>query len=189
MLGTWQGYLAISRIRAAKPAGKPYKLFDERGLFLLVTPAGGRLRRLRYRLGGVEKLLTNARRISRRFAETGAREARRRSQARCRRDRSKRQAPGRAQRWRQHLRASSSNARCSEVRIGSTRSRPPFVPCVTLRYVPLSARWGRSCIASRARRPKASCNWRCTATRSSFWRTCSIFASTSMPCPDQVLSW
>jgi hypothetical protein len=58
MLGTWQGYLAISRIRAAKPAGKPYKLFDERGLFLLVTPAGGRLRRLRYRLGGVEKLLT-----------------------------------------------------------------------------------------------------------------------------------
>jgi integrase len=47
-----------SRIRAAKPANKPYKLFDERGLFLLVTPAGGRLWRFRYRHGGVEKLLT-----------------------------------------------------------------------------------------------------------------------------------
>jgi hypothetical protein len=35
--------LSESRIRAAKPAAKPYKLFDERGLFLLVTPAGGRL--------------------------------------------------------------------------------------------------------------------------------------------------
>jgi hypothetical protein len=32
-----------SRIRAAKPAEKPYKLFDEGGLSLLVTPAGGRL--------------------------------------------------------------------------------------------------------------------------------------------------
>ena len=32
-----------SRIGAAKPTEKPYKLFDERGLFLLVTPAGGRL--------------------------------------------------------------------------------------------------------------------------------------------------
>jgi integrase len=47
-----------SRIRAAKSREKPYKLFDERGLFLLVTPAGGRLWRFRYRHGGVEKLLT-----------------------------------------------------------------------------------------------------------------------------------
>jgi hypothetical protein len=47
----------LTRIRAAKPAEKPYKLFDERGLFLLVTPAGGRLWRLRYRIAGVEKLL------------------------------------------------------------------------------------------------------------------------------------
>lgn len=46
-----------TRIRAAKPAEKPYKLFDERGLFLLVTPTGGRLWRLRYRMAGVEKLL------------------------------------------------------------------------------------------------------------------------------------
>lgn len=50
--------LSEARIRTAKPAAKPYKLFDERGLFLLVTPAGGRLWRFRYRLGGVEKLLT-----------------------------------------------------------------------------------------------------------------------------------
>jgi len=47
-----------SRIRAAKPAEKPYKLFDERGLFMLMTPTGGRLWRFRYRHGGVEKLLT-----------------------------------------------------------------------------------------------------------------------------------
>jgi Arm DNA-binding domain len=47
-----------ARIRAAKPIERPYKLFDERGLFLLVTPSGGRLWRFRYRLGGVEKLLT-----------------------------------------------------------------------------------------------------------------------------------
>lgn len=49
--------LTETRIRAAKPAEKPYKVFDERGLFMLVTPSGGRLWRLRYRHGGVEKLL------------------------------------------------------------------------------------------------------------------------------------
>jgi hypothetical protein len=46
------------QIRAAKPAAKAYKLYDERGLFMLVTPAGGRLWRFKYRQGGVEKLLT-----------------------------------------------------------------------------------------------------------------------------------
>jgi integrase len=49
--------LSDARIRAAKATERPYKLFDERGLFLLVTPAGGRLWRLRYRMAGVEKLL------------------------------------------------------------------------------------------------------------------------------------
>jgi Phage integrase, N-terminal SAM-like domain len=34
--------LAESTLRGAKPAEKPYKLFDERGLFMLVTLAGGR---------------------------------------------------------------------------------------------------------------------------------------------------
>src|SRR5260370_31516481 len=46
------------RIRAAKPKERAYKVFDERGLFMLATPSGGRLWRFRYRLGGVEKLLT-----------------------------------------------------------------------------------------------------------------------------------
>ena len=45
--------LTETRIRAAKPAEKPYKLFDERGLFMLVTRAGARLWRFRYFLGGV----------------------------------------------------------------------------------------------------------------------------------------
>src|SRR5258708_32538497 len=47
-----------SRIRATRPKDRAYKVFDERGLFMLVTPSGGRLWRFRYRLGGVEKLLT-----------------------------------------------------------------------------------------------------------------------------------
>src|SRR5882724_5180631 len=46
------------RIRATRPKDRAYKLFDERGLFMLVTPSGGRLWRFRYRLGGVERLLT-----------------------------------------------------------------------------------------------------------------------------------
>src|SRR3954452_11576352 len=50
--------LTEMRVRGAKPAEKPYKLFDERGLFMLVTTAGGRLWRFRYWIGGVEKLLT-----------------------------------------------------------------------------------------------------------------------------------
>jgi len=45
------------RVRAAKSAEKVYKLFDQRGLFLLVTPVGGRLWRFRYKRGGAEKLL------------------------------------------------------------------------------------------------------------------------------------
>jgi integrase len=39
-------------------AREAYKLFDERGLFLLVTTTGGRLWRLRYRLGKREKLIS-----------------------------------------------------------------------------------------------------------------------------------
>lgn len=41
-------------IRTAKPREKPYKLADEKGLFLLVQPTGGKLWRLKYRLGGKE---------------------------------------------------------------------------------------------------------------------------------------
>jgi Arm DNA-binding domain len=50
-------YLTETRIRAAKASDKPYKLFDERGLHMLVTPQGGRLWRLRYWLEGREKFL------------------------------------------------------------------------------------------------------------------------------------
>ena len=50
------------RVRNAKARERPYKLFDELGLFLLVTPSSnqhkGRLWRLRYRYGDAEKLLS-----------------------------------------------------------------------------------------------------------------------------------
>lgn len=46
------------QIRAAKPRWKPYKLFDERGLFLLVKPNGARLWRFKYAHAGREKLIS-----------------------------------------------------------------------------------------------------------------------------------
>jgi len=48
--------LTDSKIRQAKPADKPYKLFDGGGLFLMVQPGGSKLWRLKYRFGGKEKL-------------------------------------------------------------------------------------------------------------------------------------
>ena len=50
--------LSEAKIRASRPKERAYKVFDERGLFMLVTPTGGRLWRFRYRMGGVEKLLS-----------------------------------------------------------------------------------------------------------------------------------
>jgi hypothetical protein len=50
--------LTEPRVRSAKPRERAYKLFDERGLFLFVTPAGGRLWRFRYRIGALEKLIS-----------------------------------------------------------------------------------------------------------------------------------
>jgi hypothetical protein len=49
--------LTAVAIQAAKPREKPYKLFDQDGLFLLVHPNGGRYWRLKYRMHGREKLL------------------------------------------------------------------------------------------------------------------------------------
>ena len=49
--------LTDTTVRNAKPGEKPYKLFDERGLFLLVTPSGGKWWRLKYRFNDKEKLL------------------------------------------------------------------------------------------------------------------------------------
>lgn len=45
-------------VRTAKATDKPTKLFDERGLFLLVSPSGGKWWRLKYRFEGKEKLLS-----------------------------------------------------------------------------------------------------------------------------------
>jgi hypothetical protein len=49
--------LTAAAINAARPDKKPYKLFDEKGLFLSVEPSGGRLWRLKYRYNGKEKKL------------------------------------------------------------------------------------------------------------------------------------
>ena len=43
--------------RNAKPTDKAYKLSDAGGLFMLVTPSGGKLWRMKYRFGGKEKSL------------------------------------------------------------------------------------------------------------------------------------
>jgi hypothetical protein len=45
-------------IQGPERSDKPYKLFDERGLFLLVTPTGGKWWRLKYRFDGKEKQLS-----------------------------------------------------------------------------------------------------------------------------------
>lgn len=51
--------LTAVQVKNAKPQDKPYKLYDGRGLFLLVTPAGGKLWRMKYRQeNGKEGLLS-----------------------------------------------------------------------------------------------------------------------------------
>jgi hypothetical protein len=47
--------LSDIKIRNAKPKDKPYKLFDGGGMFLLVTPSGGKLWKIKYRYQGKEK--------------------------------------------------------------------------------------------------------------------------------------
>lgn len=51
--------MAISdtTIKAAKPLDKPYKLADEKGLFVLINPNGSKYFRLKYRFDGKEKTL------------------------------------------------------------------------------------------------------------------------------------
>ena len=44
-------------IKKSKPGAKPIKLADERGLYLLLHPNGGRYWRLKYRFAGKERLL------------------------------------------------------------------------------------------------------------------------------------
>lgn len=50
--------LTDTAIRTAKPTDKPYKLSDEKGLFLLIQPNGAKYWRLKYRYGGKEKMLS-----------------------------------------------------------------------------------------------------------------------------------
>src|SRR5262249_43182394 len=55
-----EGYVMLSDadLRALKPQEKAYKRSDEKGLYVLVTPTGGRLWRFKYYLSGTEKLLS-----------------------------------------------------------------------------------------------------------------------------------
>lgn len=49
--------LTDTAIRTAKPKDKPYRLSDAGGLYMEVSPAGGKLWRLKYRFDGKEKRL------------------------------------------------------------------------------------------------------------------------------------
>nr|MCU0936612.1 Arm DNA-binding domain-containing protein [Gammaproteobacteria bacterium] len=44
-------------VRNARAAAKPYRLADEKGLYLEVAPSGGKLWRMKYRFAGKEKRL------------------------------------------------------------------------------------------------------------------------------------
>ncbi len=50
--------LSDTAIRTAKPLDKAFKMYDEGGLFLQVTPSGGKWWRFKYRFEGKEKLLS-----------------------------------------------------------------------------------------------------------------------------------
>jgi hypothetical protein len=50
--------LTDAKIRQAKPRQNPYKLYDAGGLFLIVSPRGGKWWRLRYTLDGKEKVIS-----------------------------------------------------------------------------------------------------------------------------------
>lgn len=56
-------------IRNAKPAAKPYRMYDTGGLYIEITPAGGKLWRLKYRFDGKEKLLALGKYPDTRLAE------------------------------------------------------------------------------------------------------------------------
>jgi hypothetical protein len=49
--------LTDTEIRKARPEEKAYRLPDGRGLFLFVTPTGGKLWRYKYRHDGKQKLM------------------------------------------------------------------------------------------------------------------------------------
>jgi len=49
--------LSDTTCKNAKPKDKPYKLADEKGMFLLINPNGSKYFRLKYRFAGKEKVL------------------------------------------------------------------------------------------------------------------------------------
>ncbi len=63
--------LSDTAIRNTKPGDKPRKLADGGGMYLLINPNGSRWWRLKYRIGGKEKLLSLGT-----YPETGLKEAR-----------------------------------------------------------------------------------------------------------------
>lgn len=70
--------LTETQIKNAKPGEKAKRLWDERGMYLEVTPAGGRLWRFKYRIDGKEKRIGLGR-----YPEVGLKDAReRREEAR-----------------------------------------------------------------------------------------------------------
>lgn len=58
LLGVSMSKLYDTAVQKLKPRERPYKAADGHGLHLLVTPAGGKLWRLKYRFHGKEKLLS-----------------------------------------------------------------------------------------------------------------------------------
>lgn len=51
--------LSDTAVRSLKPKDKAYKVSDEKGLYIQVTPSGGRLWRVKYRTpAGLEKKLS-----------------------------------------------------------------------------------------------------------------------------------
>lgn len=50
--------LSTLQVKNAKPKEKPYKLADERGLYLLINPNDSKPWKMKYRYGGREKKLS-----------------------------------------------------------------------------------------------------------------------------------
>ncbi|THD37328.1 MAG: DUF4102 domain-containing protein [Sphingomonas sp.] len=77
--------LTNANLRNAKPRAAPYKLSDEKGLFLLVQPSGGMLWRMKYRVDGRDAE-GNAKRVEKKlslgtYPEIGLKDARERRDA------------------------------------------------------------------------------------------------------------
>lgn len=49
--------LNIKALEGLKPTGQRYRLTDENGLYIEVTPSGGKLWRFKYRFAGKQKIL------------------------------------------------------------------------------------------------------------------------------------